>query len=299
MKAQKAVALIHLTRYQEYLLFVTTTTLLGFIFSNPEVHFFTLLRLLIVHVANMLSVCFSFMINDVEDAPDDALNPKKVIRNPISAGKLSSKTGFLASLGIAGIAIVSFFPLGPVPFGLGLATILLGFLYSWKPVRLKNIPLVDLVSHGLMLAGLQFLSSYFTFSTYHGLTPQLVLPFLLVVSISMHGELYNEVRDYTYDRLAGLKHTAALIGLKATHIVMYGLLAVAISTIAFGLFLHLIPLWFVVVYVILGSIFFTNFISSHLGQEKKNADDVQQYILVLTTVALFIWFVVKIVKFFP
>ena len=41
------------------------------------------------------------MINDVEDAPDDALDPAKVKRNPVSAADLAARTGLLASVGVA------------------------------------------------------------------------------------------------------------------------------------------------------------------------------------------------------
>ncbi len=45
------------------------------------------------------------MINDVEDAPDDALNPEKVHRNPVSAGLLTPRTARLISFIVALIAL--------------------------------------------------------------------------------------------------------------------------------------------------------------------------------------------------
>ena len=58
---------IRLSRYREFLWFVMITTLLGAVSSGGVLG----IRLIAVLVANWLAVAFMFMINDVEDAPDD------------------------------------------------------------------------------------------------------------------------------------------------------------------------------------------------------------------------------------
>jgi 4-hydroxybenzoate polyprenyltransferase len=65
-------ALICLARYKEYFFFVIITTFLGASAANGAFGW----PLLLVLLANWLAVAFAFMINDVEDAPDDALNPE-------------------------------------------------------------------------------------------------------------------------------------------------------------------------------------------------------------------------------
>jgi 4-hydroxybenzoate polyprenyltransferase len=42
-------------------------------------------------LANWTAVGFAFMINDVEDADDDAMNPAKINRNPISCRMISPR----------------------------------------------------------------------------------------------------------------------------------------------------------------------------------------------------------------
>src|SRR5690606_41448835 len=46
------------------------------------------LRLVAVTAANILAVAYAFMINDIEDAPDDALDPARAAKNPITSGRL-------------------------------------------------------------------------------------------------------------------------------------------------------------------------------------------------------------------
>jgi 4-hydroxybenzoate polyprenyltransferase len=223
--------IIRLTRYKEFMFFVVITTLLGAAAGDGEVG-------------------FAFMINDVEDAPDDALNPQKAHRNPVSARLLSPKTARTASFGVAFMAMVLFGLLGPLPFILGMFSLLLGFLYSWRLIRFKTLPFLDMLSHCLMLAGLQFLTAFFTFSA--GLNEKWIFPFTCVLCISLYGELFNELRDLEGDMKAGLTHTAIFLGPRLTHFLMIvlGLIGIgaAIITIIEG---DLIPYWVLIVLGIL------------------------------------------------
>src|SRR5574341_431125 len=148
-----------LTRFKEYVSFVIITTLLGAAAGQGSFSWL-LIRVL---VANWLAVGFAFMINDVEDAPDDALDPAKVLRNPISAGVLSPRIGRLLSYVVAALAALLYAAVGLGPFIAGLACLILAYLYSWRPIRLKAIPIADLISHAALLAGLQFLTAYLAF----------------------------------------------------------------------------------------------------------------------------------------
>jgi len=180
------------------------------------------------------------MINDVEDAPDDALTPAKAARNPISAGRLSSRTGYGASLAVAIGGLMLYAALGMWPLALGGLCLALGLLYSWRQVRLKAIPVADLISHVLMLAALQFLCAYTAFQP--GGRPWLA-PCLFVVAISMYGQLFNQLRDVDGDRQAGVNHTAARIGPRATYALMILLLLAALALLALSVWQGSVPLW--------------------------------------------------------
>jgi 4-hydroxybenzoate polyprenyltransferase len=237
--------LLSLTRFKEYIAFVTVTTLLGATAGEGRFGW----RLWVVLVANWLVVGFAFMINDVEDAEDDALNPAKLNRNPISCKRLSPKHGYMASSVVALISAAAYAFLGWQVFTIGLACLITGFFYSWHGFRIKTMPFLDMLSHCMMLAGFQFLCGYFSFSSHFN---QLWLfPFLFVVCISLYGELFNELRDYEGDLKAGLKHTAAFLGERVTHILMMVFLAVGIGAGIYTVFVEwLITPW---VLIALGS----------------------------------------------
>ncbi len=246
---EKVRGIIDLTRYKEYVIFVIVTTFLGAQVSGAPLDG----RLLLALVANWLAVGFSFMINDVEDADDDALNPAKAQRNPVSAGRLDRRAAYVASFAAAILAGAAFYPLGLVPFWLGVVCLVIGFLYSWRLVRLKRIPIVDLISHSLLLAGLQYLCAYFTFAS-SATGAEWIAPFVFVMSISMYGELFNEVRDLEGDLQAGVTHTAAVVGEKGAHVLMLALLAVGGISFAYSIVAGLVPWWVLVVLFVLAAI---------------------------------------------
>ena len=242
--------LIKLTRFDEYVFFVIVTTLLGIASAGGQFNW----RFLVVLLANWLAVGFAFMINDIEDAPDDALSSSKINRNPVSAGLITPKTANIWTFVVGGIAAVLFALLGTWPFIIGLASLILGYLYSYRGVRLKTIALLDVLSHCLMLAGLQFLTGYFTYTTV--LIRNWYWPFLFVVCISMYGELYNEIRDFEGDQAAQLRHTAIVLGSRNSHILMLAILMFGVlSGIISFLIIDLIPFWVFIVMAILAVLF--------------------------------------------
>ena len=229
-------ATVALMRLREVVPFVLVTTLLGANTAGARPG----LRLVAVLLGNLLVVAFAFMFNDVADAPDDALTPAKAARNPISAGRLSPRAGYTGSAVVAVCGLAAYAVLGIWPLALGGLCVMLGLLYSWRRVRLKAIPVADLLSHVLMLAALQFLCAYTAFQS---VGRPWVAPCLLVIAISMYGQLFNQLRDLSGDRQAGVRHTAARIGPRATHLVMILLLLAALALLALSVWQGSIPLW--------------------------------------------------------
>jgi len=239
-----------LTRFDEYVYFVIITTLLGIASAKGFLDW----RLFILLPANWLAVGFAFMINDIEDAPDDALSPSKINRNPVSAGLITPQTARIATFIVGLVSAGLFSLLGTWPFLFGLTSLILGYLYSSRSVRLKTIAFFDVFSHCLMLAGLQFLCGYFTYT--NQLNQHWLWPFIFVMSISIYGELYNEIRDLEGDRAAQLRHTAIILGDKASHILMLTSLMMGIfSGIISFIVIDLIPLWVLIIMAILAALF--------------------------------------------
>ena len=248
---EKLRGLIRLTRYRDYLAFVTITTSMGAIAAEATLSW----KLVLVLLANQLAVGFAFMINDVEDAEDDAINPAKLNRNPVSCAAVSRREGYIYSLIVAGLAVLVYAFLGGVPFVFGIVSLLTGFFYSWKPVRLKNIFLIDMFSHCFMLAGLQYLPAYYAFQTQ--MTDKGLFPLLFVICFSLYGELFNELRDLEHDLKAGLRHTAAILGYKITFWLMVSIAMIGVVSGVISLFfVDLLPLWLLIVMAVLLVIFF-------------------------------------------
>jgi 4-hydroxybenzoate polyprenyltransferase len=233
-----------LTRFKEYVSFVVITTLLGAAAGQGSLGW----PLVVVLAANWLAVGFAFMVNDVEDAADDAMDPAKAQRNPVSSGALSPRSARLLSFTVAVLAAILYASLGLGPFVTGVACLALAYLYSSQPVRLKATPVADLVSHALMLAGLQFLAAYLTFDG--APFPQWASPLVLVLAVSLYGQLFNELRDFEVDRRAGVTHTASVLGPRAAHLLMMVWFCIAIaSALITILVVRLVPIWVLVIMI--------------------------------------------------
>jgi 4-hydroxybenzoate polyprenyltransferase len=210
--------LIRLTRWQEYIAFVIPLTILGALLAARPNGILLDWRLVVVTLANILAVAYAFMINDIEDAPDDARDPARAARNPITTGEIGVRIGYTACRIVAAVTLILYALGGVWALGIGIATLLLSHLYSWRPVRLKAWPVTDVVSHSLMLSGLLLLAGYFTYHTEPGIVWFVAASVTLV---SVYGQLYNQLRDYDMDKAAGLNNTAIILGERNTRRVMY------------------------------------------------------------------------------
>lgn len=94
-------------------------------------------------------------------------------------------------------------------FSLGLILALVGFLYSWKPVRFKSILLIDLISHIVCLGILQFFIAYLTFRTFD----LFVIPFLMIIiPYSLTIQILFELKDFEVDKKTRIKNTIQKLG---------------------------------------------------------------------------------------
>lgn len=279
--------LIQLTRYKEYVLFVAVTTLLGAKLGGGDFD----LRLLIVLSANILVVGFAFMYNDVEDAPDDAMDEKKAKRNPISAGMISPRVGKLAC-GIVAAALLGLYALlGVMPLLLGGLCLALAFLYSWRMARLKSMPVADLISHSLSLAGLQFLCAYFAYDQGQ---PYGWLLFLSLVFFSIYGELNNELRDIVVDQKAGINHTANAVGIKWTKVLMVLCLIAGFGVMFAFIVAGAIPLWLFLVPLIVGPMLMADQIWKLVRHKSNLVEDreaIHEPFVLLGLLTVVVWFV--------
>lgn len=235
---------MRLTRWKEYVTFVIPATLAGASLALTRADGALDLRVLAVVLANNLTVAYAFMVNDIEDAPDDARDPARAARNPITCGEVAPGVAWLSALAVAAVALLCYALSGPLALAVGALGVALSHFYSWKPVRLKAWPVLDVISHALMLSALLVLAGYVTYHADPG-------PAWLVIAGaffgSAYGQLYNQVRDFEMDKAAGLHNTAIVAGARAARVLMYAMLAGALICGALALLSGLVPLWLIVV----------------------------------------------------
>jgi 1,4-dihydroxy-2-naphthoate octaprenyltransferase len=123
---------------------------------------------------------------------------------------------------------------------IGLATLMLSHLYSWRPVRLKAWPVTDVVSHSLMLSGLLLLAGYFIYHDQPGIVWFVAATATLV---SVYGQLYNQLRDYDMDKAAGLYNTAIILGQNYTRKMMYLTIGLAAASLLAAIVQGAFPVW--------------------------------------------------------
>lgn len=241
---RRSTALIRLTRWREHLPFTVPLTVVGALLAGHPTDW----RLLAVIAANVLAVTYAFMINDIEDAHDDAGDPERAARNPITCGEITPRLGWAASAVVAAAAVWLFSLCGAWVLGIGGTTLLLSHTYSWKQVRLKAWPVVDVISHGLMLSGLLVMAGHFTYNAQPGWG---WVPVISMALFSVYGQLYNQIRDYEMDKAAGLNNTAILVGVRVTRFLLWSCAATGVVLLIVSMVLGVLPFWFFILVSVL------------------------------------------------
>lgn len=245
--SEQILGLVQLTRWREYVTFVIPLTILGALLAARPNDVLLDWRLVAVTLANILAVAYAFMINDIEDAPDDARDPDRAARNPITMGEIGVRFGYTACRLVAAVTLIAYALCGLEVFMIGVLTLLLSHLYSWRPVRLKAYPITDILSHSLMLSGLLLLAGYYVYDNQPGIVWFIAIGASL---ISAYGQLYNQLRDYDMDKAAGLKNTAIVLGEGNTRLAMYLSIGLAAACMLAAAVQGAFPLWLGLVIVV-------------------------------------------------
>ena len=175
------------------------------------------------------------MFNDLEDAEDDYHDVEKRMRNPIASGEITKRQSYLFNLFLLSVGLLLLLSLSPFVFLLGIIYALVGFVYSWKILRFKSRPILDLVSHALFLGVLQFITTYAAFRP----LDLSIAPFLMIiVPISVMNEILHELQDYEVDRDTEITNTVQRFersDIKRFLYALLGLVVVGFSMIIFTL----------------------------------------------------------------
>ncbi len=285
--------LLKLTRWDEHIAFVIPLTLLG---SLLAVHLNGLSldwRIVVVIMANIIAVSCGFMINDIEDAPDDARDPDRAARNPIASGEVTERTGYSAYYALTVVALILYLLSGIVILLISLIMLLLSHLYSWRPIRLKAMPVVDILSHSVLLGGFLILAG---FLTYFG---TLGTAWWVVASAtfgSVYGQFYNQLRDYEMDKEAGLFNTTIMLGPKRTTRVMYFTIAMAVLCLVGAIIARVFPIGLIIA-VIFGFLISAQYrgqVDMRGGQAVDVSGAQQIRGLIVFNCIVFCWFIYEV-----
>ena len=246
-EALKAIA--QLTRWRQHVPFVVPLTILGAMIAIQQHDLSPDWRLGTIVIANILGMSCAFMLNDIEDAEDDALHPEKRLNNVISSGALSQQSGWMVFRASSAIALV-LYALGGVWTALwGCLGLAVAYMYSAKPFRLKARPIVDVISHSLGAGSLQVVIGYYAYDNNPGTGWHIVLAMTLG---SVYGQFYNQLDDYDVDKQAGLRNTTLLIGKPAATFLMYLAITSAALCIVIAMLQGIFPQWLGTVIVVSG-----------------------------------------------
>lgn len=283
----KISAIIRLSRWREHVPFTIPLTIVGALLASQLNKQVIDWRLGVIICANILAVSFAFMINDVVDAPDDTLNPKKKLRNVISSGLLTWREGMALSLLTAMVAL-AFYALGGIWVVLwGCITLILSYFYSAKPLRLKARPITDVLSHALMLSGLLVMNGYYIYDS----TPEIAWFVIAAATLfSAYGQFYNQIDDYEVDKRAGLKNTVVLLGRNGTSILMFGALFGAAVCMSVAILNQLFPFWLGIVTVVgLTSCLLFTWETDMRGNPTDLTGAAQKPTLLIFNIVAFLW----------
>ncbi|MFX1563453.1 MAG: UbiA prenyltransferase family protein, partial [Promethearchaeota archaeon] len=180
---------------------------------------------------------FIFVQNQLGDLDTDRLHPQKS-QLPIASGHLSRRSGFILAIVFLIFAIGLSLFVSLAFFAVLIAIVLLGFLYSGPPLRLKAKPIVDLAMIGLAFGTMAVIAAWVILAT----LPE--LPVLLLIGSGLYYAGTHSVHtasDYGADNQAGLQTTAVFLGRQ--HTMRLGLLLVAMGLaslyIVAGYYTHL------------------------------------------------------------
>ena len=237
--SQQIQGLISLSRWSEHVVFVVPLTILGALLAVRMNDHATLdWRLFLVLGANLIGVTCGFMINDIEDAPDDAQDPERIHRNPIASGQVSARLGYTVYWMLVAMALLLYIFTDMTLLVISLIMFLLSHSYSWRPVRLKALPIVDIVSHSLLLGGFITLAGYLAYDKNPGSAWWIIAS---TAFGSVYGQFYNQLRDYDSDKEAGLHNTSIVLGKKRAKQVMYASIILALVCFVIAVLVQLFP----------------------------------------------------------
>jgi len=194
---------------------------------------------------------FLFASNDYFDRHVDALDPKKKTRNPVSNGTVTvpGVRALLIVTGIIPFAVAIY--LGIMAFAFVAVSMFVFFFYTAPPLRLKNKPILDVMSHGIFVNTFPY---FFCLVVLSDFSDGSVFLLAALMMRSAMAQLLQEIRDYNIDRQVE-KNTVVVLGQKKAIWLVFSIYIVLFVTSATLLITYEflgwgIPLYYIIILIL-------------------------------------------------
>lgn len=147
-----------------------------------------------------------YTLNDWADADQDRKHPFKKFR-PIPSGRLSKDTALTVAIISVILALVIALSLGRLFFLCALAMAMNQLLYSLRWFRLKEKPVLDILSGSMINPSFRFLGGWFLFRRDFNIP---LLPLIVIVAFQILIYTVYKTSSRQIDQALGFKSTAAL-----------------------------------------------------------------------------------------
>lgn len=209
---------LHMLRIGDWIRLYPVIPIVGALLAGAAIE-----QLLLIWLIYFALIGYAFVVNNYYDVEIDRLHRGKAQsnKNPLASGAISRKGVQITMLVLIGVASLSLC-FGLLGSALVLLNIILVTAYSGGP-RLKDVPLLDIVTHGLMFGAVPFLAGFVLVQgevTYEALLLT-ALPFLL----GCEALIAHQVVEYEMD-IDSTKTTITRLG-QRKGLLLLGVLATA------------------------------------------------------------------------
>lgn len=247
------------------------------------VHDAITLKHMLLTLGLVVGYWFAFGLNDYFDAPFDRLDQEKSAVNFFTHTSFSKTTIAVVSLVIACFLLALFAQFGFVGVGVLFLSLFISWAYSAPPLRLKNRPFLDLITHGLFVETFPYAVMLLLMQVSPLVLDWVILAILLCASLA--AQLEQQIRDYEVDLLEGENFTIR-VGVPTSERLLKGITAVLIIVFWIAIFVGVMPPY-LAVYGWIGCIaMLRRFIQVKRSESLVNLTAV---VGILYTIALVMW----------
>jgi len=247
---KKLVSFIRLTHIANNIYLIVFITLFGIATAEGTLD----LMLPLVLSANVLLLSVNFILQDIATAPGDTWSESKSNDNPISEGLITQREAITTAILLSALAVLLLTFLGWkfgnfwVPAIFGAISLFLGFIQASCRIRLTTMPVLRLVLNCLLINGLIFSISYFSYSP--RINANFLIALIFILCISAYGEMQTRSHQTKEGNDNKLHKPTGESSKKSVNTGTFILLSISILTGVFLFFFNSITqLWVMILFV--------------------------------------------------